>query len=117
MTKDKKANLEAELGPNAMTAAMIAVNPIAARAWMDLVAEGSRFVTDRLRQDLETQKAILECKTPAELLQVQTEFFKAAMEQYAGEASRFYDILAKATGDSIEDAESGHSRGYDDVPL
>jgi len=117
MGKTKKTCASEDIGAPAMTAAMMAVNPVATKAWLDIMSESARFVTDRLQQDMNTQKAILACKNPAELLQVQSEFFKTAMEQYTNEATRLYKMMSKATEDTIEDARTGHSRGYDDVPL
>lgn len=104
-------------GAPAMTAAMMAVNPVATKAWLDVMSESAQFVTHRLQQDLDAQKAMLACKSPTELLQVQSEFFKTAMEQYTEEATRLYKMMSKASEDTIEGARSGHSRGYDDVPL
>ena len=115
MGRDKKS--EADSGADMMTAGMMAINPIATSAWSDIMSESARFVTDRLQKDFETQKAIMACRTPAELLQVQSEFFKSAMEQYADEANRIFKLMSKATEDTIEETQSGHSRGYDDVPL
>ena len=102
--------------PAAMTA-MIAANPVFAKAWMDLMSEGARFMTDRLQTDLETQKALMACKTPAELMQVQADFLNTAMQQYADEATRVFDMMVAASKDIAEDVKSGHSRGYDDIPV
>ncbi|NNK79090.1 MAG: phasin family protein [Litoreibacter sp.] len=117
MGKSKKKEAAADTGATAITATMMAANPAATKAWMDIVSESTQFVTDRLQQDLETQKAILDYKSPMELLQVQSEFFRTAMEQYTDEVTRLCKVMSKATEDTIKDARSGHSRGYDDVPL
>ena len=39
------------------------------------------------------------------------------MEQYSDEAARMLDMTMKASQDIAEDLKSGHSRGYDDVPV
>ncbi len=78
-----------DIGTSAVKAAMMAVNPAAAQAMMSVMAESARFLTDRLQQDLDAQKALLACKSPTELLQVQSEFMKTAMEQYIDYAIRF----------------------------
>jgi hypothetical protein len=88
-----------------------ALNPAAAQAWLDLMQESARFMTTRLQQDIETQKALLACKSPAELMQVQTEFFKSAAKQYSEHTTR----LLKGVEQSA--AGNGFARNYDDVPL
>lgn len=97
-------------------AAMMAVYP-AATAWLDMMSEGARFVTDRLQQDMETQRALLACKCPEDLMRVQSEFVTTAMQQYADEATRLVRMMSEAVEDTAKDARSGHKRGYDDVPL
>ena len=114
-SKDKQAELDSSVA--AMTSAIMAISPVATKAWMDIFFESTRFVADRLQQDVETQKAILACKSPAELLQVQSEFFESAMQQYADQTKRLFEMMSKATETTIKEAQSGHARGYDDVPL
>jgi hypothetical protein len=107
----------ADGGASAITAAAVAFNPVAAKAWQDIMSESARFLADRLRQDLNVQKAMLACKTPHELLFVQSEFYKKAVEQYAEGFTRLSKMMIEANRDTLEDARSGHSRGYDDVPI
>ena len=102
---------------SALSASMMATNPAAAKAWMDMMSEGARFVSARLQEDLEAQKAMLNCKSPTELLSLQTEFFQTAFRQYSEETMRLMQMMSEATGKTVEDAASGHKRGYDDVPL
>lgn len=118
-TKKPQAETGADTGveaPAVMTT-MIAANPVFAKAWMDLMSESARFMTERLRTDMETQKALMACKTPAELMDVQSEFLTTAMQQYADEAARMLEMTVKASEDIAKDLKSGHSRGYDDVPV
>ena len=102
---------------SAFLASMSALNPVAAKAWMDFMSESARFMVDRFQQDLDTQKAMLSCKSPAELLQLQSEFYRQAIQQYTAEANRMLAIMTNATENAIDEAKSGHSRSYDDVPL
>lgn len=104
-------------GASAMTAAAAAFNPVAAKAWQDIMSESARFLADRLQQDLSAQRAMLACKTPNELLRVQSEFYKKAVEQYTEEFTRLSKMMHEATCATLEDARSGHSRGYDDIPI
>jgi len=117
MKKPSKMQAKADDVAPAMKTGLMAVNPVSTKAWLEIMSESTRFVMDRLQQDLDTQKAMLACNGPAELLQVQSEFFKVAMEQYTDEATRLYGMMSNATEDTIRDAQSGHSRSYDDVPL
>lgn len=117
MGTPNKTRANSDTGTRAMTAAMMAVNPAAAKAWQDIMSESALFLTDRLQQDMDTQKAMLACKSPTELLQVQAEFLRSAMEQYTDYATHFYKRISTATEDTVKDARSGHSRGYDDLPL
>ena len=117
MGDSKKTMTADNTAAPAIAAAMMVVNPVAAKAWMDFMSESAQFVVDRLQQDLDTQKAMLECKSPDELIRIQTEFVIKAMAQYSEEATRMAKMISKATRDVIEDTKYGHSRGYDDVPL
>jgi hypothetical protein len=115
----EKTTPKADTGFEALPAmaALMSVNPVLAKAWMDLMSEGARFMTERLHTDLETQKAFMACKTPTEFMEVQAEFLNTAMQQYAKEATRMIDMTMKASKDIGDDLQSGHSRGYDDVPV
>lgn len=102
--------------PN-MVSAMMAMNPMANTAWADVMKESADFVTRRLEQDLETQKALMSAKSPAELMQVQTEFFQMAFQQYTQEAMHMFEMMTKAAGETTKQATKQAARGYDDVPL
>jgi phasin family protein len=112
-----KSDKTEDTGAPALTAAMMAVNPMATQAWLDLMQESSRFLTDRLQQDFETQKAMLACKNPGELLELQAEFLRSAIEQYSDYTNRFFQQMSVATQETVKGARSGRSRRYDDVPL
>ena len=117
MGKTGKTRPSKDMDAPAITAAMMAINPIASKGWLDIMSESARFMTDRLRQDLNTQQAMLACKTPAELLKVQSEFYTSTMKDYSEQFTRLCEMMSKATNDTLDDARSGHSRKYDDIPL
>lgn len=100
-----------------MLASMMAVNPVAAKAWMELCSESARFMSERLQQDLDTQKAMLSCKSPTDLMKLQTEFYRNAIQDYTAEATRLFEIFSNATKDTVDEVRAGHARSYDDVPL
>ena len=52
-----------------------------------------------------------------DLMKVQAEFLTTAMQQYTDEAVRVMDMTMRASRDIANDLKSGHSRGYDDVPV
>ena len=88
-----------------------ALNPAATKAWLDLMQESARFMTTRLQHDVETQKALLACKSPSELMEVQTAFFKTAVAQYSDYTTRLYTNAEQTA------ASKPASRKYDDVPV
>ena len=117
MAKKQKSRVDTGVEIPAAMVAMMSANPVFAKAWMDMMSEGARFLTDRLRTDLETQQALMACRTPAEVMEVQAKFLNTAMQQYADEAARVVQMMMTASKDISEDLKTGHSRGYDDVPV
>jgi hypothetical protein len=117
MGKPKETTAVEDNSASAATAAMMAINPVGTKAWLDMTSEGRRFIMKRLQQDLETQEAMLKCKNPMELLEVQSEYIKTAMEQYTDEVTRLCNAMFRATKETADDTRSGRARGYDDVPL
>lgn len=117
MAKSNAKTAKAETSAFPVTAGMMAASPAALRPWLEIFSESTRFVADRLQQDLATQKAMLSCKTPAELMKVQAEFYKTAMDQYSEEAALLFEMMSKATESSFKQAGVSLSRKYDDVPL
>jgi hypothetical protein len=57
--------------------------------------EISDFIAERIRQDVETQSALLRCRTFDDMRDVQARFLKTAMDQYAAEATRLIQIGAE----------------------
>ena len=113
----KQKQMQMTENAQALTAAWMAVSPTATKAWMDMISENGRFLTERFQQDLEIQKAMLSCRTPAELMQVQSEFFAKAITQYTDHAARLKAMMSNVVEDAVADARTGHARGYADVPV
>jgi len=67
MTRSTKTSSKTSPEIPALASAMAAANP-AARMWLDIMAESTRFVSERLQNDLETQQALLRCQTPADVV-------------------------------------------------
>ena len=117
MAKSTKKPAAQKDNPFAMSAAMMTINPASMQAWQEVMTECSRFVMDRLQQDFETQQAILSCKSPAELVQLQTEFYQNAIKQYSEETMRLMQMMSDAAETAVSEAQSSTKRRYDDVPL
>jgi hypothetical protein len=62
MAKKKQPTVDTSADVPAVMAAMMSVNPVLAKAWTDIMSESARFMTERLKTDLETQKALMACK-------------------------------------------------------
>lgn len=93
---------------SALSDAMKAFTPMAPAVWQEIMTESARFVSERLQQDMEAQQAMMNCKTPMELMQVQTEFYQKAVARYTEEAARMMKMMSNPTG---------AKRSFDDVPL
>ena len=64
-----------------------------ADAWADLIAESAAFVAARLKQDARTQHAMLHCRTPRELQEIQSAFVQKAIEDYQDETGRMTTLM------------------------
>ena len=117
MAKPKKDQTDSAMEVPPSVAAMMVLNPVMAKAWLDLMSEGARFMTDRLQRDMALQQRLLACREPMELMQIQSDFVKEAMEQYAEEATRYFKMVFQSADDISEDAKHGHKRAYNDVPV
>ncbi|MCV2882424.1 phasin family protein [Actibacterium sp. XHP0104] len=117
MAKSAKKPEAADNSMSAMTAAMMAGNPLLAKAWTDMMEESARFLSERLKEDMDTQAAFMACKSPVEMAQVQSEFFRKAMEDYTAEAQRMFALMTEATEQALKQSGTGVKRKYDDVPI
>jgi hypothetical protein len=69
---------------------------IAGQAMLDGLSESQReiadFVAARVRQDIETQQALMACRTIDDLRGVQAAFLRNAVDQYCSEMTRLIDL-------------------------
>ncbi len=86
--------------------AVTAVAPEAIDSWQEIATEWGRFVTDRLQKDIETQRAMLDCRSPSELMKVQTEFYQTAIQQYSEETMRLMQMMSEAAGKTMSSTTS-----------
>lgn len=63
-----------------------------AEAMADWNAEVVSFLSDRIKEDVKTQQALLHCKSPQDVQRVQLEFLEKAREQYTAETGKLLKI-------------------------
>ncbi|NHX28030.1 phasin family protein, partial [Escherichia coli] len=73
--------------------------------------------SERLKYDLETQAPFMACKSPVDMAQVQSQFFRKAMEYCTAEAQRMFALMTEATEQALKQTGTGTKRKYDDVPI
>ncbi len=64
--------------------------------------EISDFLVERIRQDLDTQQAMLRCRSVDEFRDLQARFLRTALDQYGGEASRLFSLGGELLARSLE---------------
>lgn len=64
---------------------------------MGLFHETGRFFSERLKKDMETYRALSECKTHEDYYRVQADFFDQTLRDYADEMARFIHLAADFT--------------------
>ncbi len=104
-----------------MATQLAALNPfggaVGMSGWVEVMTESTRFAAERFRKDLATQQALLNCKSVDEILRVQSEFYRNAIEQYTSELNRLGKMMSKATAQSMDEMTKSRARSYDDVPV
>jgi hypothetical protein len=60
------------------------------------------FVSERIRHDMETQQALLRCRSFDEVRDVQATFLQTAMDQYSEEANRLMRLGSEVVQRSFE---------------
>jgi hypothetical protein len=99
---------------------VIAFNPAgkpALKAWLDLGMESFQFASTRLQKCVQTQTAMLACKSLEDFHKVQTDFHKTALEDYFAHVSRMMGNTAAPKTEGSAGAGLNTKRSYDDVPL
>jgi hypothetical protein len=67
-----------------------------------LQRELADFVSERIRHDVETQQALMRCRSFDDVRDVQTRFFQTAVDQYSAEANRLMKLGSEIVHRSIE---------------
>jgi hypothetical protein len=63
--------------------------------------EIAEFVSERIRQDIETQQQLLRCRSFDEVASVQTRFLQTAMDQYSHKAQKLMRLGTEVLERSI----------------
>ncbi|MFC3615875.1 phasin family protein [Lutimaribacter marinistellae] len=74
------------------TDAMAAMGGDWAERMSKVGTEVMSFAADRMKQDMEFQQKLLQCRDMQELQQVQSRFWQEAIEQYRGEMERLAEM-------------------------
>ena len=98
---------------------LVQANAKAAEIWLEswarLAGESAGFVTRRWQQDMDLVSKICACKSPVELLQLQSEFMQRALVDYMREATRLGDIETEAGVSEIEAVDKGLREATQDL--
>ena len=98
---------------------LVEANAKAAEIWLEswakLAGESADFVTRRWKQDMDLVEKICACKTPVELLQLQSEFMQRALVDYMKEATRIGDMETDAGVSEIEALDEGVREASEEV--
>src|SRR5690606_30183082 len=76
-------------------------------SWGRLAGEAAGFVSRRWQQDLDLVEKFWACKTPLELLELQSNFLQKALCDYMHEAGKLADLETDAGVAEIEALDEG----------
>jgi len=120
-SKKQDAAVAAELKdlPTKSFEHLVEANAKAAQIWLEswarLAGESAGFVTRRWQQDVDLIGRICACKSPVELLQLQSEFMQRALVDYMREATRLGDLETEAGVSEIEAVDKELRKAAKDV--
>lgn len=80
-------NILADLGA-ARSGSLPWLHGAAADVLADMGAQWVQFVADRVREDVKTRQAILQCRNAAELAHIQEAFLQKAVDDYTAQTGR-----------------------------
>lgn len=121
MTKPSNKIRNTASGPeSAATNTMMAFSPMqetAFKAWFDMGLEALQFASSGLQKCVETQQAMMGCKTLEDFQKVQADFYSSALEDYRARVGRMMGTMSATKVAGLGGAMPSMKRGYDDVPL
>ena len=60
------------------------------------------FVSERIRQELETQHELMSCRSLEEVGEVQSRFFRTRLDQYSAEATKLMQLSTEVFTRSLD---------------
>lgn len=76
-------------------------------SWSKLADESAGFMDRRWKRDVELLEKVWACRSPQELLRVQSEFFQKALVDYMKEAGKLADMETEAGVAEMEALDEG----------
>lgn len=67
------------------------------KGMMELFQESGRFMSERMKKDMATMKALTECRNGEDYYRVQADFFDGMVRDYADEMAKVTHLAADAT--------------------
>lgn len=90
---------------------LLQANAKAAEIWLEswtrLADESAGFLSKRWKQDLDLMERIWACKSPLELLQLQSEFMQRTLVDYMNETGKLADMETDAGVSEIDALDEG----------
>lgn len=90
---------------------LVQANAKAAEIWLEswgrLAGESAGFVSRRLRQDIDLLERMAACKTPLELLQLQSTFLQQMLVDYMKEVGTLADVETESLIAEAEALDEG----------
>lgn len=96
-----------KLAPDALDV-LAAVAPLAPTAWASQVwidnmtrisSEIASFMAERISEDIQTQQALMQCRTLSDVQHVQAAFLQKAMAQYQAETGKLIEMTSQLAAD------------------
>lgn len=73
--------------------------------------EVADFVAARIQEDMKTQHALMNCKSPAEVQEVQLAFLTRAFEDYSAETGKLVEMTQQMMADAADGAGPSEAAG------
>ncbi|MEL7213135.1 MAG: phasin family protein [Pseudomonadota bacterium] len=82
-----------------------------------LMQETTQFVSRQITRQATHRNALFACKTPFEMMAVQTAFYQQMRDDYMAQSGRVMSLLQDAGRTGRAGIRFGTARAYDDVPI
>jgi hypothetical protein len=116
---DKPRNPQVGSG-TAGTERIVAFSPMSEptlKAFFDMGLEGLKLASTGLKKCVETQRAMLACRTFEDFQKVQADFYSSAFDDYRTQMARMMSPVSAAPNQGLGGTVTTAKRNYDDVPL